>query len=156
MKNKNQRKILIIIIAITLILDHVSKIIAFRQGLVTNHEPYENRGYYAIMSIIVIIMIIRYISNENSFIKLDTKIILSLGISGLVGNLIDRIWNKNVIVFMKINNSFEFNFAYVYIIIAWVGMAAILAKNTMKILRERKGNKNENKSKWRSRRKKNR
>ena len=83
-------------------------------------------------------MIIRYISNENTFIKLDTKVILTLAISGAIGNLIDRIWNKNVIIFMDLGKSIYLNFAYIYVLIAWIGLAAILTKNTMKILKEKK------------------
>ena len=99
-----------------------------------------NNGYYIIMTIIVIIMIIRYITNDNTFVKLDTKIILSFGIAGAVGNLIDRIWNKNVIVFIKLGESLNINLAYIYVAIAWIGMAVILTKNTMKILKEKKKN----------------
>ena len=83
-------------------------------------------------------MIIRYISNENTFIKLDTKVILTLAISGAIGNLIDRIWNKNVIIFMDLGKSIYLNFAYIYVLIAGIGLAAILTKNTMKILKEKK------------------
>ena len=54
------------------------------------------------------------------------------------GNLIDRIWNKNVIIFMDLGKSIYLNLAYVYILIAWIGLAAILTKNTMKILKDRK------------------
>ena len=83
-------------------------------------------------------MIIRYISNDNSFVKLDTKIILSFVISGAIGNLIDRIWNKDVIIFMSLGNGLNFNLAYIYIGIAWIGLAIILTKNSMKILKDRK------------------
>ena len=107
------------------------------------------------MTIIIVLMIIRYISNENTFIKLDTKIILTLAISGAVGNLIDRIWNQNVIIFIDLGRSIYLNLAYIYILIAWVGLAAILTKNTMKILKEKGMRKNEYKNKWRQCRKKN-
>jgi len=143
------RKILIIIFIIALILDQVTKVIGYVNGWNINiNSDNSNNGYYIIMTIIIVIMIIRYISNENTFIKLDTKVILTLAISGAIGNLIDRIWNKNVIIFMDLGKSIYLNFAYIYVLIAWIGLAAILTKNTMKILKEKKERKSEHKSKW--------
>ena len=148
MKEKQNKKILLIIFLIALILDQVSKIISYANGWNINlNTDTSNNGYYIVMTIIIVLMIIRYISNENTFIKLDTKIILTLAISGAVGNLIDRIWNKNVIIFVDLGKSINLNFAYIYILIAWVGLAAILTKNTMKILKEKGMRKNEYKNK---------
>ena len=142
------RKILIIIFIIALVLDQVTKVIGYVNGGNINiNGDNSNNGYYIIMTIIIVIMIIRYISNENTFIKLDTKVILTLAISGAIGNLIDRIWNKNVIIFMDLGKSIYLNFAYIYVLIAWIGLAAILTKNTMKILKEKKERKSEHKSK---------
>ena len=104
----------------------------------------ENNISNILLTIIITILILRYISNENTFIKQDTRIILILAVSGAIGNLIDRIWNKNIITFIQIGNSISLNLAYVYILISWIGFAIILAKNTVKILNERKkGTKNE-------------
>lgn len=143
-KKKREKKLLIIIIIIALILDQITKIIAYKQGLnITLNEAQDasNNGNYIIMSVIVIAMIIRYIANDNTFIKLDTKVILSLAIAGAIGNLIDRIWKKEVIVFINLGHFLHFNLAYIYITLAWVGMAVILTRNSMKILRERKNKK---------------
>ena len=142
------RKLLIIIFIVALVLDQVTKVIGYVHGWNINiNSDNSNNGYYIIMTIIIVIMIIRYISNENTFIKLDTKVILTLAISGAIGNLIDRIWNKNVIIFMDLGKSIYLNFAYIYVLIAWIGLAAILTKNTMKILKEKKERKSEHKSK---------
>lgn len=147
-KNKKSNKILILIITIGVILDQIAKIIAYNQGwnIITNETlDSSNNGYYIVMSIIIIIMIIRYITNDNTFIKLDTKIILSFAVSGAIGNLIDRIWNKDVIIFISLGNNFNVNLAYLYIGIAWVGLAVILTKNSMKFLREMKNKKGDRK-----------
>lgn len=140
MNEKQRKKILTTIFFIALILDQVAKLISYINGwnLNINTNTNNNNGYYIVMTIIVVIMIIRYISNENTFIKLDTKIILTLGISGAVGNLIDRIWNRNVIIFINLGKSIYLNLSYIYILIAWIGLAAILTKNTMKIIKDRK------------------
>ena len=148
MKEKQNKKILLIIFLVALILDQVSKIISYANGWNINlNTDTSNNGYYIVMTIVIVLMIIRYISNENTFIKLDTKIILTLAISGAVGNLIDRIWNQNVIIFIDLGKSIYLNLAYIYILIAWVGLAAILTKNTMKILKEKGMRKNEYKNK---------
>ena len=140
MKDKKQKNIIIILIVITLFIDQITKILAYKMGIFTINEDDTsiNNGYYIIITIIIIIMIIRYISNNNSFIKLDTRIILSFGISGAIGNLIDRIWIRRVITFINLGNKLELNMAYIYIIIAWVGMAAILTKNSSKFIKDRK------------------
>ena len=144
-KNKNikENKKLIVLIIVSLILDQVTKIISYKQkiNLVPSELAMENNGYYIIISIIIVLMIIRYISNENTYIKKGTKIILSLAVAGAIGNVIDRIWNGYVIVFINLGKDFYINFAYIYIIIAWVGMAAILAKNSYLFLKERKNKK---------------
>lgn len=148
MHEKQSKKILIAIFIIALILDQVSKIISYVNGWnIINNIDNSNNGYYIIMTIIIVLMIIRYISNDNTFIKMDTKVILTLAISGGIGNLIDRIWNKNVIIFMNFGKGICLNFAYIYILIAWIGLAVILTKNTFKILKEKKGKRNEHKSK---------
>ena len=138
MNEKQRKRILTTIFFIALILDQVAKLISYINGWNLNINTNNNNGYYLVMTIIVVIMIIRYISNENTFIKLDTKIILTLGISGAVGNLIDRIWNRNVIIFINLGKSIYLNLSYIYILIAWIGLAAILTKNTMKIIKDRK------------------
>lgn len=145
-----EKKFLIIIFSVTLILDQITKIIAYANGwnIIIDNDT-GNNGYYIIMTLIIVFMIIRYISNDNTFIKSDTKIILTLAISGAIGNLIDRIWNKKVIIFMDFGKSIFLNLAYIYILIAWIGLAVILTKNTMKIINDRKkekesGNKKNN------------
>lgn len=137
MKEKKDKKILIVIFLIALILDQISKIIAYKNGWNISSEA-SNNGYNIVITLIIVLMLIRYISNDNTFIKLDTKIILTLAISGAIGNLIDRIWNQNVIIFINLGKSIHLNFAYIYVLIAWIGFAAILTRNTMVIIKNRK------------------
>ena len=148
MKDNKRKKILIIVFFIALILDQVTKFISYINGWNINiNNNTSSNGYYIMLTIIIVFMLIKYISNQNTFIKLDTKIILTLAISGSIGNLIDRIWNKNVIVFLDFGKSIYLNLSYIYILIAWVGLAVILTKNTMKILKEKRMIKNEHKNK---------
>ena len=137
MEEIKDKKILIVIFLIALILDQISKIIAYKNGWNISSEA-SNNGYNIVITLIIVLMLIRYISNDNTFIKLDTKIILTLAISGAIGNLIDRIWNQNVIIFIDLGKSIHLNFAYIYVLIAWIGFAAILTRNTMVIIKNRK------------------
>ena len=75
-KNKKQKIILIIIIVITLLIDQITKIIAYNQGWNISTDVImdtSNNGYYIIMSMIIVLMIIRYISNDNTFIKIERE-----------------------------------------------------------------------------------
>lgn len=138
---KREEIVIYTIIMILLLTDQITKIIAINRGWTIQNNDTSNNGYYILISIIIIFMLIRYITNNNTFIKMGTKIVLSFAISGGIGNLIDRIWNKNVILFINLNNHIELNFSYIYILIAWIGMAIILTINTTKFLNDKK-NKN--------------
>lgn len=141
MKNKRQVIFFTIFILVILILDLITKFIAMKNGKAIISSQTENNSYYILMSIIAVLMIIRYISNDNAFIKNDTKVVLGFGIAGAIGNAIDRFFYGYVIAFIKIANSFNINLAYIYIIITWIGMAAILTKNSYRFLKERKNKK---------------
>ncbi len=149
MKEKKNRKILSIIFVISLLLDQITKFISYKKQFIAQNSNglAQNREYLIMLSIVIIMMILRYMSNNNTFIKLDTRIILTLAISGISGNLIDRIWNIEPLMFIKITNQINLNLAYIYIIIAWIGMAFILTKNTSKMLNAKRVKKNENQSK---------
>ena len=138
-KYKQIKKISIFILII-LFIDQISKFIVFNffSSAISNEITENNVQYNISISFVLLIIIIRYLSSENSYIKMNTKIMLSFAIAGITGNLIDRIFYKHVITFIKFGNQIFFNFAYIYICIAWIGMVAILTKNTMQILNDRK------------------
>lgn len=138
MKTKNEKKIFIIIFIVALLIDQITKIVAYIYGLNIASNIDENGTYYNIISIVMLLLVIRYVSNQNAYIKMDTKVILTILMSGIAGNFIDRIWNKKVITFITLGKTIHFNFAYIYILIAWIGLTFILSKNSMAILKERK------------------
>lgn len=142
---KKEKLIVFILIIILVFIDQVTKFIAIQHGWIIKNSDVGNNGNYILISIIAIFIIIRYIFNNNSFIKIYTRIILSFGISGGIGNLIDRIWNKSVILFINFNN-IELNISYIYILIAWIGMAVILTKDTAKFLQDKKNKRNDKKN----------
>lgn len=142
---KNKKKYIMIIIL--LLLDQISKIVFLKIGATGDIKSIENNvAYRLLISIVVIILILRYINSNNSYIKNDTRIILSIGVSGIIGNLIDLIWNKEVITFINVFSDIKINLAYIFIIIAWVGMAVILTKNTMNFIRGKGSKKDGNKT----------
>lgn len=142
---KKEKLIVFILIIILLLIDQITKIIAIKQGWMIRKTDTNGNVQYILTSIIIVLVIIRYIFNNNSFIKIYTRIILSFGISGGIGNLIDRIWNKSVILFINFNN-IELNISYIYILIAWIGMAVILTKDTAKFLQDKKNKRNDKKN----------
>jgi len=152
MKDK-EKKILIILIISLIVIDQALKIILLLShakigniiGIIENTKS-EGNGQYILISIIAILALIRYIMRNNTFIKMDSRIILSFAIAGAVSNTIDRIWNGGTLNYIKIPKFTALNLSYVYIIVAWVGMAIILTKYTIQRIKEKKV-KNENNSK---------
>ena len=141
---KKEKIIIYIFIIILLLIDQITKIIAIKNGYIIQNTNINSNGYYIFINIIIVLMIIRYIINNNLYIKMQTRIILSFAIAGGIGNLIDRVWNKSVIVFINLNNHLELNLSYIYIFISWIGMAIILTINTTKFLKNKRKIENEN------------
>ena len=145
-KNK-EKKILIILIGILILLDQIIKITMLLLGknVIQNIELKENIKYI-IINLIIIGMIIRYINSNNSFIKKDSKIVLSFAIAGAISNVIDRIIRGYVINYINISGFFSINLSYIYIILSWLGLAIILTKNTRAMIKENKKHNEKNKS----------
>lgn len=98
----------------------------------------DDNGTYILMSIIIIILIIRYITSKNSYIKNDSRIVLSFAVAGAISNVIDRIWKGYVINYIQIPHFTTINLSYIYILVTWVGMAVILTKYTISKAKEKK------------------
>ena len=128
---------IIIIISFLVLIDQISKFILRDKSWTIQNQ---DNGYNIIVSIIIIIIIFRFIISNNSYNKMYTRIVLSFAVAGAFSNLIDRIWKNSVILIINLGNHIEINLAYVYILIAWIGMAIVLTKNTMKIIKERRNN----------------
>ena len=84
-----------------------------------------------ILSIIVIVVILRFTILQKDKIDICTGISLSLIISGGMGNLIDRIFRGKVIDFIDISDILNFpmfNIADILIVVGWVFLAFFMAK----------------------------
>ena len=132
---KKYKKLIFVSISILVLIDQISKFI-LRDKSWSIQNQYN--GHNIIISIIIIIIIFRFIISENSYIKMYTKVVLSFAIAGAFSNLIDRIWKNSVILIINLGNHIEINLAYIYILIAWIGMAIILTKNTVKMIKDRR------------------
>lgn len=151
MKEK-QKKIIIILIIVLIIIDQILKIVLYKTGLkiiaengwgigVLTNTKTENNIAYILVSIVAVIALIRYIKSNNTFIKMDSRVILSFSIAGAISNAIDRVWNVGTINYINIPNFSALNLSYVYFIITWIGMAVILTKYTSDRIKEKKEHK---------------
>jgi len=146
--SKKQKIIILILIISLLIIDQILKITYITTQEINIEKSIDNTSYMVI-SIMAIILLVKYILNDNSFIKMDSRIILSLAIAGATSNIIDRLWAGNVINNIKIPSFTDINLSYIYILITWIGMAIILTRYTVNRIKEKKesGSKNNNSTK---------
>ena len=151
MKEK-ERKILIFFIVILIFIDQILKIVIFKANIqigntsgwgigVLNNIKTENNLAYILVSIVAVIALIRYIKSNNTYIKMNSRVILSFSIAGAISNAIDRVWNGGTINYINIPNFSALNLSYVYFIITWIGMAVILTKYTSDRIKEKKEHK---------------
>ena len=151
MKEK-QKKIIIILIMVLIIIDQILKIVLYKTNIkiiaengwgigVLNNTKTESNLAYILISIVAVIALIRYIKSNNTFIKMDSRVILSFAIAGAISNAIDRVWNGGTINYINIPNFSALNLSYVYFIITWIGMAVILTKYTSDRIKEKKEHK---------------
>ena len=151
MKDKEKR-ILIILVSALVIVDQIIKIIMYNSkiqiinsigwgiGVLNNTKSGDNLAYILI-SIIAVIALVRYIKSNNTFVKMNSRVILSFSIAGAISNAIDRVWNGGTINYINIPNFSALNLSYVYFIITWIGMAVILTKYTSDRIKEKKEHK---------------
>ena len=147
MNNKQLKKILILVV-ILIAIDQIIKIIflvtnarigngdSWSLGIIEQAKS-ENNIQYILISIIVILMLIRYITRNNTYIKMASRVVISFAVAGCISNLIDRIWNGGTINYIHIPNFTSLNLGYVYIVATWVGMAVLLTKYTAERIKEK-------------------
>ena len=148
MKPKEKRIVIILIIALILI-DQILKIVLIKTNFkainargcgigVINNTKTDNNIAYVLISIVAIMSLVRYINSNNTFVKMNSRIILSFAIAGAISNAIDRLWNGGTVNYMNFTKFTPINLSYVYFIIAWIGMAVILTKYTRDRIKEKK------------------
>ena len=151
MKDK-EKKILLILVVVLILIDQILKIVMYNSKFqiinstgwgigILNNTKSNNNIAYILFSILAVIMLIRYISSNNSYIKMNSRVILSFAIAGAISNAIDRVWNGGTINYINIPRFSSLNLAYVYFIITWIGMAFVLTVFTRDRIKEKKESK---------------
>lgn len=153
-KSKENKLILKIVIILT-VIDQILKIgLLVTNTQIGNMDSWgigiiestksEDNAAYILISFIAILVILRYIKSNNTYIKIESKIVLSFAVAGVTSNGIDRIWKGYVINYINIPRFTPINLSYIYIMITWIGMAIILTKYTMERINEKKQNNKRN------------
>ncbi len=148
MKEK-EKKIIIILIVVLIVIDQILKFFLYNSNIqittengwgigIINNTKTENNLVYILISILAVMALVRYIKSNNTFIKMNSRVILSFSIAGAISNAIDRVWNGGTINYIIIPNFSALNLSYVYFIITWIGMAVILTKYTSDRIKEKK------------------
>ena len=135
MKNK---RILIIITSIILLIDQLSKIFVLNLvsksriiipklleiDIIKNYGVAFglNNGNFKniIITLIIIVIIINFIKNQQKYIDKKMFISLSLILGGGISNLIDRIFRGGVVDFIKVSTFPIFNIADISIVVGWI------------------------------------
>ena len=135
MKNK---KILLIILSIILLIDQLSKIIILNTineikviiPKLLEIEVIKNIGIAfglndgnlknIFITMIILIIIINFIIKQQNNIDKKMTIALSLILGGGISNLIDRIIRGGVVDFIKVSTFQIFNIADISIVIGWI------------------------------------
>lgn len=142
MQNDKKIKISIILIILAIItIDQIAKIIIINNDSYTigtislKYEEIAEKDSAMISiltDIVVFIIIIKFLKEQDK--NMDNKVRTSLAfiLGGGISNLIDKIWNKDVIGFIKIGKLPAINIAYIMLIIGWIAFITLMVKNTIK------------------------
>ena len=155
-KKTRNRKIIFIIIMIS--IDQLSKIVvinnSFNIGIISFEVEEKTKIKFMevlfsmLTDIAIFTIIIKFIKEQNKNMNRNIRFSLELVLSGGISNLIDKIWNGNVVTFIKIAKLPIINFAYILIFIGWISFLIFMAKDTIKIkdkiksINQNKGEKN--------------
>ena len=155
-KKTRNRKIIFIIIMIS--IDQLSKIVvinnSFNIGIISFEVEEKTKIKFMevlfsmLTDIAIFTIIIKFIKEQNKNMNRNIRFSLELVLSGGISNLIDKIWNGNVLTFIKIAKLPIINFAYILIFIGWISFLIFMAKDTIKIkdkiksINQNKGEKN--------------
>lgn len=151
-KVKKDYIILISIVIFIIIIDQLSKIYVISLGNTTiipgilNFTIVESRRaaygigsnsliMYIITNIIILSIIFKFITSQNEFIDTNLKVFLTFIFAGGISNVIDIIFRRYTVEFIDFTPVVRvpvFNIANLFVLIGWVGVAAIFAYFTAK------------------------
>lgn len=142
-KKKFKLSITILIIITIILIDQVSKILVINFvkqdiGIITLSKKIEEiKIDDVIISIlsdcVVFIVIIKFLKEQSKYMSTKVKYSLAVILGGGMSNCIDKIWNGEVINFIKIGRLPSVNIAYILYIIGWIIFLIFMVKNTLNI-----------------------
>lgn len=142
-KKKFKLSITILIIIAIILIDQVSKILVINFvkqdiGIITLSKKIEEiKIDDVIISIlsdcVVFIVIIKFLKEQSKYMSTKVKYSLAVILGGGMSNCIDKIWNGEVINFIKIGRLPSVNIAYTLYIIGWIIFLIFMVKNTLNI-----------------------
>ena len=142
-KKKFKLSITILIIIAIILIDQVSKILVINfvkqdVGIITLIKKSEEiKIADVIISIlsdcVVFTVIIKFLKEQSKYMSTKVKYSLAVILGGGISNCIDKIWNGEVINFIKIGRLPSVNIAYILYIIVWISFLIFMVKNTLNI-----------------------
>lgn len=142
-KKRFKLSITILIIIAIILIDQVSKILVINfvkqdVGIITLIKKSEEiKIDDVIISIlsdcVVFIVIIKFLKEQSKYMSTKVKYSLAVILGGGMSNCIDKIWNGEVINFIKIGRLPSVNIAYILYIIGWITFLIFMVKNTLNI-----------------------
>ena len=142
-KKKFKLSITILIIIAIILIDQVSKILVINfvkqdVGIITlSPKSEEIKIDDVIISIlsdcVVFTVIIKFLKEQSKYMSTKVKYSLAVILGGGISNCIDKIWNGEVINFIKIGRLPSVNIAYFLYIIGWITFLIFMVKNTLNI-----------------------
>lgn len=140
----NSRKIrtrIIIIILLIIFVDQITKVIIINNNnqkigkiclSYERQERYDGLLMSILTDIVVFLIIIKFLKEQDKNMDNKVRTSLSFILGGGMSNLIDKIWNRDVIDFIRIGNLPVMNIAYIMVIIGWGLFAILMVQNTIK------------------------
>ena len=142
-KKKFKLSITILIIIAIILIDQVSKILVINfvkqdVGIITLIKKSEEiKIADVIISIlsdcVVFTVIIKFLKEQSKYMSTKVKYSLAVILGGGISNCIDKIWNGEVINFIKIGRLPLVSIAYILYIIGWITFLIFMVKNTLNI-----------------------
>lgn len=136
-KTKKEKIILGIIIVLIIIVDQLTKIYMISKGDITqNTKPAYGIGsnstfMYVVTNLVILSIIFKFMTTQNEYVALKQKVFLSFILAGGISNVIDRVFRGYVTEFIEIPYLPVWNIADIFVILGWMGTAAIFASFTV-------------------------
>ena len=142
-KKKFKVSITILIIITIILIDQISKILVINlvkqdTGIIALSAKTEDiKADDVIISVIsdcvVFVIIIKFLKEQSKNMSKKVKYSLAMILGGGISNCIDKIWNGEVINFVKVGRLPVVNIAYIFYVICWIIFIFFMVKSTLNV-----------------------